>query len=157
MPLAGVFLDTVRTEISQGDVFEDIEFVRGTRGDGVLLIHDCEYDKPSVEDVLVARTFSRDVVPRGSWGPIAAGNAYNAIHLPPVAGHPESYINLRHIYRVPKANLIEADASGRRVASMTDSGRDALITYLFRFFTRRLPRDASDSGGSGHEGEGAVQ
>lgn len=149
MPDAGVFLDTVRTEISQGDVFEDIEFVRGTSGDGVLLSHDCEYDKPSVSDVLVARAFSRDAVSSGSWGPIAAGQAYNAIHLPPVAGRPESYINLRYIYRVPKVNLIEADAGGRRVASMTDSGRYALITYLFRFFTRRLPEDSSDSEASG--------
>ena len=136
----------LRPEISQGDIFDGIQTkeVFGGReeshsGLAVLLSHDCEFDKPNHPDVLVARVLPLAAAPESTWAAIRDGSAYHVIHLPSVGQGAEAYINLRYIHRVLKDDLRAAATAGRRMASMTDDGRTALIAYLFRFFSRRLP------------------
>lgn len=141
-----MFLPALRGEISQGDIFEGVDIAEvldgredGYQGSVILLSHDCEFDKPNVDYVLVARVLPLDSTSSAAWGAIRTGQALNAIHLPGVGHHPERFINLRFIHRLPKAVLIEAGVVGRRSISMSDDGRAALVAYIFRFFARQLP------------------
>ena len=138
-----MFLPQLRAALSQGDVFKDIrinEIVGGVDGavSVVLLSHDCEFEK-KVEHALVVRVFSADAVQAGIWGDIRRGRVLNDVYLPKVGNRPEGFVNFRYIQRVPKADLITASDAGRRVLSMTDDGRQALVAYLYRFLTRSLP------------------
>jgi hypothetical protein len=141
-----MFLSSLSPEISQGDVFEDVEVLEvlggreeSYKGAVVLLSHDCEFDKPNQAYVLVARVLPLAEVHRSQWDQIRRGSALNAVYLPGVGERPESFINLRFIHRLPKDCLREAALLGRRVASMTPDGRAALVAYLYRFFARKLP------------------
>lgn len=140
-----MFLEALRQEISQGDVFEGVRVqeVLGGKEDNytgrvVLLSHDCEFDKPH-EYTLVARVLPFESAPMSSWNDIRRGNTLNAIYLPGSGPRPESFVNLRYIHRLPKDELREAAIVGRRAQSMTDDGRIALLAYLYRFFARVLP------------------
>jgi hypothetical protein len=72
--------------------------------------------------------------------------------LPEVAGIGEGFLDFRYIHRVTKQEIEAALAAGRRVASMTDDGRTALLAYLYRFFSRQTdppddpPEIARDQG-----------
>lgn len=141
-----MFADKLRDQVSQGDIFEgiDVSETLGGREDPflgpvVLLSHDCEFDKQNQYSALVARVYLLDHAPSGARAPIRSGQALNAVYLPAVGPRPESYVDLRYVHRVTKLSLNEAAAAGRRRASMTDEGRDALLGYLFRFFARRRP------------------
>lgn len=141
-----MFLPELRDEISQGDIFDAVPVAeQGVLPDGttlcsvVLLSHDCEFDKPSVSHVLVARTYPLTAAGRPLWGDIRAGRALNTMFLDGVEDREEGFVNFRYIHRIPKVELLEAASGGRRVASMSDDGRAALLAYMFRFFARRLP------------------
>ena len=141
-----LFADLPRDELSQGDLFDDIphaELLGDRRIDGrfwlVVLSHDCEIDKPATTIVLCVRARILTDLDAGRAGDLRAGRVLNAMHLPAVSSFPEGYVDFRFIYRVPKIDLEHAIADGQRVASMSDDGRTALVTYLFRYFARQGP------------------
>ncbi len=62
-----MYLQELRGEVSQGDVFDDLPIVYATQGGGhfastgmrsMPVTYDCEYDKPGTKLVMAAGIFS---------------------------------------------------------------------------------------------------
>ena len=140
-----MFRPALADALCQGDVFLQIPITERTAAitreatpDVVLLSHDCDVDKLDAV-LLVCEARPLTMLPGGIAGDIRRGRVKNAMHIPAVDRLPESFLDFRFIHRVARTLIDQANADGRRAASMTDDGRAALVTYLFRFFARRLP------------------
>lgn len=138
-----MYLETISSEVSQGDIFEGLPFapaVDGQSAGGVrrvramLLTQDCEYDKPSTASVLVAEVLPLSAIASGSQGNVRRNRVASAFYLPPHADLPESYVDLRTISRVTKS-LVAAEAEGEnRLLSLTEEARLALQRQIAGFF-----------------------
>jgi hypothetical protein len=129
--------------LDQGDLFASIQILEHSGPDSsaqreslLLLSHGCEIEKP-VPTLLCARVGLVAEIAKGKAGDLRRHRVANAMHLPASQNASESYVDFRHIYRVPRDLIDQAAKDGKRVASMTDFGRNALAAYLFRFITRR--------------------
>lgn len=85
-----MYLDTVRVEVSQGDIFESLPLTSAESGQAVLrparvmlLTQDCEYDKPSTVSVLVAEILPLLGVASGSRGNVRQNRVASAFYLSP--------------------------------------------------------------------------
>jgi len=140
-----LFTDELRGEISQGDVFHDMEFPvlasDGTpsvrRTSLMLLSHDCDYDKPNNPYCLVASVSPLALVPSGNRENIRRYRVINTFYLREVPDVlDESYVDIRLIATIDKGLLVQADREGRRAISLTEQAREALQDHLFLFFAR---------------------
>src|SRR5436190_1506794 len=113
-----MYLALPAEEVSQGDIFDgipvaylrhenpsepsaDIRFVRA-----ILVSHDCEYDKPSNQFVLVAEVRPLTEIPGGSQGNVRHYRTRNTFYLEPLGElMPESYVDFRRIDRIQKVTL----------------------------------------------------
>lgn len=148
-----IFAPTLRDLLSQGDLVSRVTVVEYREGqpisgeyDVVVLMHDCEIDKPGNHILLCVRARQVADLAPGQIGDVRRGRVNNAMHLPAVRNSPESFIDFRMIYRVPRREIDRGLREGRRVASMTEDGRTAMITYLYKYFARRMPDPAAMEG-----------
>ena len=130
---------TLRTELSQGDIVGGVTVwdqatsqVMPRVARVVVLSHDCEMDKPTERGkyVLVAEWRSPADAGSGNWGNIVAGRGWNALYVPGGVSVPDGYIDFGRVHRIEQAQLKQAMREGRRLASMHDDGREALV-YAF--------------------------
>jgi hypothetical protein len=137
---------SLREVVSQGDIFRTITLARietvttppeVIHGSGILLSHDCGYDKPRVQWVLVTWDRSLTDVAPGSQGNVRAGRVRNCFYLSPLEPHlPESLVDFEHIVPVSKPEIARLSRDGHRIASLTDAARLALQQRLHVFFSR---------------------
>lgn len=142
-----MFLPSLREGLSQGDVIDRVTVLEPVgKGSGshtarvVVLSHDCEMVKPDEERaryVLVVEMRTPADAGPSNWGHIKAGRVWNALYIPAGSGVPEGYVDLGRVHRVAKAALETACADGRRLASMDDDGREALIYALASYLLRQ--------------------
>jgi hypothetical protein len=136
-----MYLDTVRAEVSQGDIFGRLPLASAEGGGAalrlacvMLLTQDCEYDKPSTVSVLVAEILPLSGVAAGSQGNVRRNRVASAFYLSPHAILPESYVDIRAVGRVEKS-LVAAEAEGgSRLLSLTEEARLALQRQVAGFF-----------------------
>jgi hypothetical protein len=132
---------TLRAKLSQGDILDGItvwdpvgEGVQPRDARVVVLSHDCELDKPKERGryVLVVEWRSPSNAGSSNWGNIVRGRGWNALYVPgdSSAGIDDGYVDFGRTQRVQQSALKYAMENGRRVASMSDGGREALI-YAF--------------------------
>lgn len=134
-----MLLPTLRPEISQGDVIDDIPVfdhdglwtVKRTAR-VVIVSHDCEMDKPNDRGryVLVAEHRTPEDAGSGNWGNIKAGRGWNTFYVPAGAALGEGYIDFGRVHRVTQTTLREAIDNNKRLASMSNDGREAMV-YAF--------------------------
>jgi hypothetical protein len=144
-----MFCDTLREEVSQGDIFLDVTFARlDATGDavtittsrhiGILLTHDCEYDKKRVDFVLLARVRPLADLGADSQGNVRAGKVASALHLPERGpDFPEAFVDLYHIVPVRKAEVARLAEASQRIISLSDDGRGLLQRWISLFFGPR--------------------
>lgn len=141
-----MFLDAPRTELSQGDIFDDVSVVdlggdlEGQRQiQAIILSNSCDIQpgqKMRQQHLLVAEVRpSGEAQDHGLWGKIVEGKAWNASYLPAGANHGESFIDFNRVYRVERASFFGDDGSPReRVASSTNDAQRVLalrfLSYL---------------------------
>jgi len=138
-----VFLNELREEISQGDIFDGIETPQTARPSAgpfplLLLTNDCDIDRVGEFAFLLAVR----VVPYARIDPGTVGNIRNGTvtKAMPLEGHPrfgEHFIDFREVHRIPRDAVVSANADGRRVASMTDDARLQVIGWFHEHLARR--------------------
>jgi len=145
------YLASVRSEISQGDIFEGITVFRpGLDGvppspptevvRGLLVTHDCEFDKPRTRYCVIAQVRSLVSVDGGTQANVRQNRVLSAFFLPALRdAMPDSFADFRDISSVLKDELIRLDANALRVVSLDDAAREALQEQLVRFFVREPP------------------
>ncbi|MCH8145556.1 MAG: hypothetical protein IIA55_12635 [Gemmatimonadetes bacterium] len=126
------------TRIQVAEVVD--EAVREDMRDLLVLSHDCEIAKPDNHWVLCARIRTIDSLDSSNAGHVRSGHVLNTMHLPATVGDvAEAFVDFRMIHRLRKDALLRAVDDGRRVTSMSDDGRLTLVSYLYRYFARKLP------------------
>lgn len=139
-----MYLAALRGEVSQGDIFDDLPSVyiqqaglrskvQNTRA--ILLTHDCEYDKPRTETVVVAEVWPLSDVNNSSQGYIRQNRVLSTFYLEAYGdAFPESYVDLRNVSRVEKRLVAERAQIGKRLLCLTDDARLALQRQIALFF-----------------------
>lgn len=141
-----MFAPSLTTELSQGDIVDDIEITEAFSTPPsslervVVVTNDCDIDKRSQDILLVARVWPIDRVEeqnKGLAGSIRKGRVAAAMLLGPHPDLPESFVDFRFLFRVPRDACMEAMNRGRRLASMSEDGRLAVLARLYSYFARR--------------------
>jgi hypothetical protein len=134
-----MLLPTPRPKISQGDIIDDIpvfdhhgKWTIKRQARVVILSHDCEMDKPNdrARYVLVAELRGPGDAGSGNWGNIKAGKGWNTLYVPADPPIGDGYVDFGRVHRVTQTALREAMDEGKRLASMTDDAREAIV-YAF--------------------------
>jgi hypothetical protein len=137
------YLPTQRTQVSQGDIFSNIPVAKVKfpeaipvlkEIEGLLLTHDCEFDKPSSLYVMLTEIRPLNELNTTSQGNVKNYKTLNTFYLPPTDTMPESYIDFRRTYQVDKAFLFDRLAKSLRLKSVTDGTRTALQRQIAIFF-----------------------
>lgn len=134
-----MYLQELRGEVSQGDIFDSLPLVFA-RQDGsslsfaraILLTYDCEYDKPTTKFVMIAEVRPLAEVAPGSQGNVRKNRAFSTFFLDAHSSLAESYVDFRTLSRVEKAAV--AARIGQRLASLSDDAQLALQEQLSAFF-----------------------
>lgn len=139
-----MYLPTLRGEVSQGDIFDSLPTVYVQRvglqpklgyARSILLTHDCEYDKPRTETVLIAEVWPLAEVNKGSQGYIRQNRVLGAFYLEAYRNVlAESYVDLRNVSRIEKTITETSNQAGSRLLSLTDEVRMALQRQIALFF-----------------------
>lgn len=144
-----IFSTALPAELCQGDVFTEITIHDGVQGvlhpvacHVVVLTNDCDIDKPDTKVLTVVRVRSLSDVNAGLAGNIQRGRVEAAWALPAQERLPLSFVDFRFIERVLREELYDAMRANRRVASMTEEGRAAMIGRLHAFLGRKNPPKA---------------
>lgn len=142
--LTEIYLIEQRKQISQGDIFSNIPVARVKFPEGIpilkeiqgmLVTHDCEFDKPNSIYVLISECRPLSELKPESQGNIKNLKTLNTFYLPQTEGIIESYIDFRRTYQVDKSFLFERVSSkSLRLKSLTDEARTALQRQLAIFF-----------------------
>lgn len=142
----------LREEISQGDIFPDVPVLYAKAHtfdgespaihpdirhvNGILLTHDCEYEKKSSIYIYVAEIVSLKSAESGQAKYIRDGRVISAFYLPRLALNQqelgECYADLRRISRVDK-RLLDL-RKNLRIASLGGDARLALQRSIGVFF-----------------------
>lgn len=144
-----MYLPALRLQISQGDIFNNLPVARVKYPEvvpilkeikGMLITHDCEFDKKSSTYVLVTEVRPLKEVDSSSRGNIKNFKTLNTFFLAAADNIDESYLDFRRIYQIEKSFLFDRSAQSLRVRSLTDEARAALQRQLAIFFghERRL-------------------
>lgn len=140
------YLTELRSQISQGDIFKNVPvaYLRQDSQDseiapqlrfltGIMLTHDCEYDKTNAEAVIFAEIKSLSDVPVNLQGNVRHNKPLHTFYIPATGDLPESYIDLRHLYRVNKKFLTERN-NAVRFRSVEEDIRLALQRVVTTYF-----------------------
>jgi hypothetical protein len=140
-----MFEDSLRDELSQGDVLDEIPVVDEDDGQivprkirGVVLSDDCEIDKllgrGPAKHALVVEFRDPSGLPGGMFGQIQMGDVWNALYVPGGPRHEEGFLDFRRIYRINVGTLNAMLGTHLRLASMNDRGRRLVIYAFMSFF-----------------------
>jgi len=133
----------LRSEVSQGDIFQSIRVVRIKYPEmipvvkdiqGILLTDDCEYDKKRSVYVLVCEVRLLAEVSPGSAGNIKNYKTLNTFYLEGNEKFKDSYLDLSLTYQVEKQFLIDLANKGLRIKSLSDTTRSALQRQISIYF-----------------------
>jgi len=136
-----MYLQELRGEVSQGDIFDDLPIVYATRGSqrfastamrSLLVTYDCEYDKPSTRLVMAAGIFSLADVPADRRGNVRRDKVFSTFSLEATAAFDEAFADFRCAGLLEKA--IVATRAETRLFSLGDAARLALQEQLSSFF-----------------------
>jgi hypothetical protein len=139
-----MFLDTLRSEVSQGDIFRNCrvaDIVPGANVDRInvtlrttdcmLLSNDCDYDNKKF--VLVGEIAPITRIRLEHRDALRNGQARRLFYLPELPGQlPEGFVQFTDMHRIDKGLLT---ASGGRIVSLSDDGRLALQRRIAIFFS----------------------
>jgi hypothetical protein len=140
-----MFEDSLRAELSQGDVLDEIPVFDEEGGQVVprairvvVLSDDCEIDKllgrgPG-KHALVVELRDPSGLPGGLFRQIQKGDVWNALYIPGGPRHGEGFLDFRRIYRVDVRTLNSMMEKHLRLASMNDRGRKVVIYAFMSFF-----------------------
>lgn len=103
----------------------------------LVLDHECQIEKQKTTGVICATVFLLARLGPGIQGHIRAGRVHHTMYLPPYGDLPEQYADLRYQARLGKTTLEKAKRDGRRLCSMTDEGRFALLESIYRYYARQ--------------------
>lgn len=150
-----MFLPMPREQLSQGDVFEGIE-ISDLAGNPptfsariLLLTNDCDIDKVKTHPVVLGlRVTPMSVLEnadRGLAGDVRRDRVPAAMLLESCPAFHESFLDFRYVHRVSREDLLSALQKGRRLASMSEDGRMAVLARFYAYFARRQqPRAERD-------------
>ena len=136
-----MYLQELRGEVSQGDIFDDLPIVYATQGGGrfastavrsLIVTYDCEYDKPSTKLVMAAGIFSLADVPADRRGNVRKNKVFSTFYLEENAAFNEAFADFRYAGLLEKA--IVATRAETRLLSLSDAARLALQEQLSSFF-----------------------
>ena len=138
-----MFLQELRGEVSQGDIFDSlpIAYVRqearrltalNTRA--MLMTYDCEYDKPSTKLVMAAGTFPLSEVPADRRGNVRKNKVFSTFYLEASSRLEESFVDFRYMGLLEKAVAAEEAQAGQRLISLNDEAQLAVQEQLSAFF-----------------------
>jgi hypothetical protein len=115
---------------------------------GMLLTHDCEFDK-GAKYVILGLLKLLSLIPVDQQANVRNNRSFRYFYIPKFDDIGEYYLDLRRISTVSR-QFVSYEA---RVASLSDVARDALMAQLVLFLTRRplIPRSADDHGAQGVE------
>lgn len=144
-----MYLPALRPQISQGDIFDNLPVARVKYPEtvpvlkeirGMLVTHDCEFDKKNSIYVLVTEVRLLKEVDTSSRGNIKNFKTLNTFFLVATDNIDESYLDFRRTFQIEKGFLLDRSAKSLRVKSLTDEARAALQRQLAIFFghERRL-------------------
>jgi hypothetical protein len=146
-----MYRPALRKKVSQGDIFDDLPYTRIREEGllavvklerGILLTHDCEYDKPGTTAIMIAVVRSVAEQSPRYQDSIRGRGVASAFYLEAVQGIlPESFVDLRTITVIDKRIIIVRVNEGKRLISMTQEARIALQEQLFFFFGREMDDD----------------
>lgn len=139
-----MYLQELRGEVSQGDIFDDLSIVYATQGGGrfastamrsLLVTYDCEYDKPSTKLVMAAGIFSLADVPADRRGNVRKNKVFSTFYLEATDHSEEAFVDFRYMGLLERA-LGAGEAQARwRVISLNDKAQLALQEQLSSFFS----------------------
>ena len=138
----------LRPQVSQGDVFDQVPITYVSPGSAteppvprvvltraIVMTHDCEYDKPNCDFVIVAEIRRLDEVAHNSRGNVRERRTRNTFFLDSVPSMmEESFVDFRRLERIHKSIIQGLAGSGHRVVSLTDDARAALQWQVAVFF-----------------------
>ncbi len=100
-----IYLQELRGEVSQGDVFDSLPLSYITQEDrlrtyseavrAMLLTYDCEYDKASTRFVMVAQVFRLDEVPADRQGNVRKNKVFSTFYLEAADNLAELFVDFR--------------------------------------------------------------
>ena len=135
-----MYLDELRGEVSQGDVFDSLPLACARHpasglpaveeARALLLTYDCEYDKPSTRSVMVAAVFPLAAVPVERRGNVRNNRVFSTFYLLPHADFDEAFVDFRHIGQIEKTIVAERAGDGKRLASLSAEAQLALQEQL---------------------------
>ena len=103
------------------------------RAKALLLSHDCEIDKPSVKNWIVAPVVPLPVIPGSAHGDIKKNKVFSFLYLPSYRDIlEESVVVLNHLTTLDQ----EFVRGANRILSLSDLGRRALYAQHIRWLTR---------------------
>ena len=103
---------------------------------GLVLSHDCDLDKPRANQrVLVAPIQQIAVLETTLQGTILEQRHLALMPLPALGSVGDSYADLRLMVSVPRETI----SDDKRIASLTDDGRERLQVQIMKFLFRREP------------------
>jgi hypothetical protein len=135
-----MFQSGLRDALSQGDILDGLEIYEEVEGEaitrsirGVILSHDCDIQpgqKRSKHFLVVEFRKPEEAEEHGLWGLIKKGLPWNVLYIPAGENHGEGFVDFRCIHRLERQAMNDAITENRRLASMTDEGREALVYAL---------------------------
>ncbi len=138
-----IYLQEMRGEVNQGDVFDSLSLSYITQEDrlrtyseavrAMLLTYDCEYDKASTRFVMVAQVFRLDEVPADRQENVRK-KVFSTFYLEAADDLAELFVDFRFIGRLDKAIVAERAQAGHRLVSLSDEAQLALQEQLSAFF-----------------------
>jgi hypothetical protein len=143
--LSASLYEVPRTEICQGDIFEDVPLIylgwspkgiaqpKPATGRGILLTHDCDVDKEKISRWTFCSVIPLHRLDRGAQGDAMRNRIFPMFFLPKYGAMEEdSVVNFHQISSIAK----EAAMGLRRTISLSDEGRRGLYGQYVRFITR---------------------
>lgn len=137
-----MYLQELRGEVSQGDVFDSLPLVWAVPGGlvrvddapAVLLTYDCEYDKPSTKFVTVAQVFPLADIPADRRGNVRKNQVFSTFYLEANTLFDEAFVDLRYMGRLEKTIVAAQAQDGKRLLSLKDDAQLALQEQISAFF-----------------------
>ncbi len=139
-----MYLNEIRGEVSQGDVFDSLPLayvtqesayqVHSENARAIILTYDCGYDKPSTRFVMVTGVFPLTGVPADRQGNIRRNKIFSTFYLSANTRFDESYVDFRYMGRLDKRLVADQAQANTRLISLDDEAQLALQEQLSAFF-----------------------
>lgn len=139
-PLRALFLRGDGAMTVETETHPDFDDKRGQavvasckRSKALLLSHDCEIDKPSVKNWIVAPVIPLSVIPGGAHADIKKNKIFSFLYLPSYRDILEESVLVLNYLTTLDPDFVRG---ANRVLSLSDLGRRALYLQHIRWVTR---------------------